>query len=166
MINPLMNWPIHAILANKHANSTLAGITITYDTPASLGGEEWTPIQCWKAATALTKDLNFNQNYKDSTGVYVFFGNLPSKTDVPTGNGWTWRKLIAHILAHEIGHALGISQHVNNWGLYDGVMQSPADLNKKYDDFDHFNGQELGRADGNAINTREQLGVQSVSLTD
>lgn len=155
----------HAILANKHSNSNLYGITIQYYSPYP-NGDGWTHDACARGATGLSRwDPNYSQNFKDSTGVLVFTGNIPADSYYPSGWGWTRNKFIAWTLAHEIGHALGISTHINNWGPNDGLMRLPS-FDNWYTNFNHFNGQELGHENGNSVNTRDMLGIQTIDFAN
>jgi len=72
-------------------------------------------------------------------------------------------RVFAITIAHEIGHALGLSNHESGAVMSDAPVVQGDDADW-YTDYDHFNQDKLNLSSSNAINTRDVLGRDTVDI--
>ncbi|MEO0129956.1 MAG: hypothetical protein ABIL02_06935 [candidate division WOR-3 bacterium] len=153
---------IHLIVAGKYSDyPNLYGITVNYIQP-SYGGSG-VPGYVSHHATCgnyATSDDSSSQAHLDSCGIYIFVTTI--KYDIDHNQNWIWsyKEGIGTIIAHEIGHALGISSH------NEAVME---DINLKTDgpavNYNHFDTTKLNiKPPYDAVNTRDVLGIYTVDI--
>jgi hypothetical protein len=154
---------VHAILGGKPASdgSTL-GYTVDFCLDSGGGTPTITAMHLGSSGFGTRTDMT--NECLDSCGVYVFTGQPAFKN--PSG-GQTIRgtELAALVLAHEIGHALGLLHKYNN-DKDVGVMSCPLDIyGHSYVDY-AFVGtpQPEFRKDHQLINLRKILGRDAATI--
>lgn len=154
-----MREHIHAILATAHSNSNLYGITMQYYGDV---GENWTHADCARGATGFSdNDPAYFIHYKDSTGCMVFTANIDNHH---AGGTWTNNNAVAWTLAHELGHALGLSNH--NLSGKSIMSEAPfTNITNPFGEYDQFGAFELTPTDNIfGINTRDILGRDNIDI--
>jgi hypothetical protein len=144
-------------------------------------------IQYWDNGTGTVGEPGFNHDscahyasghptytreYLDSSGIIIFGDELPATI----GAGWGANHVqpLAVCIAHEIGHALGLTKHWDIPPDDKGVMDIVGDFNSSlYSDYNYFDKDTWvnGRLSGewglylkhsNAMSTRRVIGINTI----
>jgi|GEM_PF-5970531 len=109
-------------------------------------------------------DSSIAQAYLDSTGIIIYGVAMDSLRRHKYNLGqlhvswYNMNKWIAHAMAHEIGHVLGLSSHHPK-----GVMDALVDYTTSYDNYNFFIDTLLNKnPHEDAMNTRDVLGIHTI----
>lgn len=156
---------IHIIIAGKcSSNPRWYGIAVGYfQAEDNIPGYVSHHVICANYATG---DSASSQAHLDSCGIYIFATTIKQDVDYyfPL---WNYRIAIGTVMAHEIGHALGISVHADEYSPpYNGVMRAiRIDQDHDPEDYRFFDTLYLNKKTPyNAMNTRDVLGIHTVDI--
>jgi len=153
---------IHVVIA-KGADLTLSGdgtygITIHY----GQNGENYSFVDCANLATGDPSFRSGNHGasyYLSRTGCIIFSSTIEiDLSSIYALYNWTSTQVYAWVIAHELGHAMGISQHPDEPQDGPSLMTPPS-----FDDT-YYAWTKLLQKSLNLLNTRDRLGVETVDI--
>ena len=145
---------LHVILATKSEYVDRYGVAIHYYGDS---GDGWTDRQCFRGASGQS-----SIEYIKRVGCYVWMDIIKETTFA--SSSWTTNKAAAYILAHEIGHALGISSHVEDNTTSPMRVPEFDNVLFTWDSINKFDGVETSRSSKDAINLREVIGIHTIAV--
>ena len=151
---------IHLIIGSKRENFAGFGEVISYVDPA------WGNFSHTKCAHSASTDSAIAQTYLDSAGIFIYGQQIEdamADEDWDTLYHYHWIPIdntYGICIAHEIGHALGISSHDS----LVGVMRN-INFHKNAYDWMYFVDTLLNKKPPyDAMNTRDVLGIHTIDI--
>ncbi|MGQ9535342.1 MAG: hypothetical protein ACUVTF_08975 [bacterium] len=172
LLNPIPTWIIktylagfrdlrdciHIVIGSKREDTNDFGEVIAYEIP------EWGGFTHTRCASLASTDSVISQAYLDSTGILIYADRIwdewsSQNLDTLWHYHWTpWTKVLGIAMAHEIGHALGITSHPG------GVMQ-PINWQKDANNWMRFLTDSLNsHPPFNTMNTRDVIGIHTIDI--
>jgi len=172
---------IHCILGTandtsaypKDPDDAVLGFTVEFfryqrDDPDTFGGLGWTGVKNWY--TCEKYSFGKDRIHLDRTGCYVYINKIKRDYYKPSPDDTIWLRVAAVVLAHEIGHALGMDHTVREQvgkNIMDYLQDEVDDW--KWNERNFFNYSTLEDCDTStavvegAMNVRGSLGVTTVT---
>jgi hypothetical protein len=145
---------IHVIIGSREPQDSYPGEVVAYNLTS------WGHFSHTKCAHLASTDSSIAQAFLDSTGIIIYARHIYEAMQDTHDYSWDWCKGVAHAMAHEIGHSLGLLSHHPN-----GVMNSIVDYTVPYDSFNYFLDTLLNRdPPEDAMNTRDVLGIHTIDV--
>jgi len=151
---------LHIFIGSKSPDVNYLGENVAYNITS------WGDFSHTECAHFASTDTFISNSYLDSTGIIIYAEQifeqlLAQPWDTLWAHGWLpSTKTVGIVIAHEIGHALGVAAHHTT-----GVMRENIDWYQDSDTYMYFDTTKLNNnPPWDAMNTRDVLGIQTIDV--